>query len=120
MLKRELIPGLIVLATPPLIWAVGQFATHAPRSGPRPGGCTATVTVMLVAVLAVIAALLGHGPASLRQLLHVEAAAPGGTGGRSDDFVLAGSSYQLVVRRGQYRRKRAAGVYSFAAPRRRG
>jgi hypothetical protein len=39
MLKRELIPGLIVLATTPLIWAVGQFATHAPRSGPRPGGC---------------------------------------------------------------------------------
>lgn len=119
MLKRELIPGLIVLATPPLIWAVGQFATHAPRSGPRPGGLL-VVTVMVVAMLAMIAALLGHDPASLRQLLHVEAAAPGGTGGRSDDFVLAGSSYQLVVRRGQYRRKRAAGVYSFAAPRRRG
>ena len=30
-----------------------------------------TVTVMVVAVLAVIAALFGHGPASLRQLLHV-------------------------------------------------
>jgi hypothetical protein len=42
---------------------------------------TVTVTVMVVAVLAVIAALLGHGPASLRQLLHVSAAAPGGTGG---------------------------------------
>jgi hypothetical protein len=32
---------------------------------------TVTVTVTLVAVLAVVAAFLGHGPTSLRQLLHV-------------------------------------------------
>ena len=72
MVKRELIPGLIVLATTPLIWAVGQFAGHAPHSGPRPGRLlVVTVTVTVVAVVAVIAALLGNSPASLHQLLHV-------------------------------------------------
>jgi uncharacterized membrane protein YidH (DUF202 family) len=74
MLRRELIPGLIVLATTPLIWAVGRFASasHVPRGRPRPGRLlVVTVTVTLVAVLAVVVAFLGHSPASLRQLLHV-------------------------------------------------
>jgi len=72
MLRRELIPGLIVLATTPLIWAVGQFAGHKPRSEPRPRQLlVVTVTVTAVAAMAVIAALLGHGTASLHQLLHV-------------------------------------------------
>src|SRR5262249_54770044 len=72
MLKRELIPGLIVLATTPLIWAVGRFAGHVPRARPRPGRLLVVpVPVTLVAALAVVAALLGHGPTSLRQLLHV-------------------------------------------------
>ena len=72
MLKRELIPGLIVLATTPLIWAVGQFASHTPARGPRPGRLlVVTLTVVAVAVLDVIAAILGHSPDSLRQLLHV-------------------------------------------------
>ena len=69
MLKREVIPGLIVLATAPLVWAVGSFAT---RVRPRPRRLlVVTVTVTLVAALAVVAAFLGHGPTSLRQLLHV-------------------------------------------------
>jgi uncharacterized membrane protein YidH (DUF202 family) len=72
MLKRELIPGLIVLATTPLIWAVGRFASHGPRGRPRPGRLlVVTLTVTLVAVLAVAAAFLGHSPTSLHQLLHV-------------------------------------------------
>jgi uncharacterized membrane protein YidH (DUF202 family) len=72
MLKQELIPGLIVLATTPLIWAVGRFASHLPAQGPRPGRLlVVTLTVTAVATLAVIAAFLGHGPVSLRQLLHV-------------------------------------------------
>jgi uncharacterized membrane protein YidH (DUF202 family) len=72
ILRRELIPGLIVLATTPLIWAVGRFASSAPRGRPRPGRLlVVTVTVTLVAVLAVVATFLGHGPTSLHQLLHV-------------------------------------------------
>ena len=72
ILRRELIPGLMVLAMTPLIWAVGRFASHAPRGQPRPGRLlVVTVTVTLVAALAVVAAFLGHGPTSLRQLLHV-------------------------------------------------
>jgi uncharacterized membrane protein YidH (DUF202 family) len=67
MLKSELIPGLIVLATAPLVWAVGSYATRA-----RPGRLlVVTVIVTVVAVLGVVAAFLGHGPASLHQLLHV-------------------------------------------------
>ncbi len=71
MLKRELIPGLIVLAMTPLVWALGQFASRPARAGPRPGRLLAvTATVTVVAALAVLAALLGHSPGSLRQLLH--------------------------------------------------
>jgi uncharacterized membrane protein YidH (DUF202 family) len=71
MLRRELVPGLIVLATTPLVWAVGSVAARG-RPGPRPGRLLVlTVIVTVVAVLGVIAALLGHGPASLHQLLHV-------------------------------------------------
>jgi hypothetical protein len=72
MLKREVVPGLIVLATTPLIWVVGQVASRAPRPGARPGRLlVVTVTVTVVAVVAVVVAFLGHGPSSLRQLLHV-------------------------------------------------
>jgi len=72
MLRKELIPGLIVLATTPLVYATGRFASHVPRGRPRPGRLlVVTVTVTLVAALAVAAAFLGHGPTSLRQLLHV-------------------------------------------------
>jgi|SRR5579859_1055695 len=72
MLRKEVIPGLIVLATTPLIYVAGRFASHAPGSAPRPGRLlVVTATVTLVAVLAVIAALLGRSPTSLRQLLHV-------------------------------------------------
>jgi uncharacterized membrane protein YidH (DUF202 family) len=71
MLKREVVPGLIVLATTPLIYAVGRFATDGVRSAPRPGRLlVVTVTVTAVAVLAVLVAFLGHGPSSLHQLLH--------------------------------------------------
>ena len=69
MLKREVIPGLIVLATTPLIYAAGRFAS---RAQPRPGRLlVVTVTVTAVAVLAVIIAFVGHAPTSLHQLLHI-------------------------------------------------
>jgi uncharacterized membrane protein YidH (DUF202 family) len=72
MLKRELIPGLLVLAATPLIWAVGRFASHTSAPAARPRRLlVVTLTVTAVAALAVIAAFLGQGPVSLRQLLHV-------------------------------------------------
>ena len=72
LLRKEVLPGVIVLATTPLIYAVGQFASRVPGSEPRPRRLlVVTLTVTVVAVLAVIAALLGHGPTSLHDLLHV-------------------------------------------------
>jgi uncharacterized membrane protein YidH (DUF202 family) len=69
MLKREVIPGLIVLATTPLIYAAGRLASHA---RPRPGRLlVVTLTVTAVAVLAVIIAFVGRAPTSLHQLLHI-------------------------------------------------
>ena len=59
MLKRELIPGAIVLALTPLVWALGRLASRAAQPEPRPGR-----------MLAVVIALIGHSPVSLRQLLH--------------------------------------------------
>ena len=69
MLKREVIPGLIVLATAPLVWAVGSFAT---RVRPRPGRLlVVTVIVTAIALVAMAVVFLGQAPVSLRQLLHV-------------------------------------------------
>ena len=70
VLKGEVIIGLVVLAMSPLTWALGQFAGRAapPESLSR-RLLLVTVAVTIVALLAVMAALLGHGPASLRQLL---------------------------------------------------
>ena len=71
MLKREVIPGLIVLSTAPLVWVLGSFATRA-RPGPRPGRLlVVTVIVTMITVLAMVAVFLGHAPVSLHQLLHV-------------------------------------------------
>jgi uncharacterized membrane protein YidH (DUF202 family) len=68
MLKSEVVPGLIVLTTAPLVWALGSFAT---RTRPRPGRLlVVTVIVTLIAVLAAVAVLIGPAPVSLRQLLH--------------------------------------------------
>ena len=72
MLKREVIPGLIVLATTPLIWAVGRFASHTSAPAARPRRLlVVTLTVTAVAAVAVVVAFAGHGPVSLHQLLHV-------------------------------------------------
>ena len=71
MLKRQVIPGAIVLALTPVIWALGTFATRAMRPEPRAAQLLAvTVTVTAVALLALVIALTGHAPVSLHQLLH--------------------------------------------------
>ena len=71
MLKRQLIPGAIVLALTPLIWAIGTFASRAMRPEPQAAQLlTVTVAVIAVAVLAMVIALIGHSPVSLQQLLH--------------------------------------------------
>ena len=70
MLRRQPVAGLIVLAITPVVWALGRVAgqqlgskLHARRL------LLVTVIVTAVAVLAVAVALLGRGPASLRDLL---------------------------------------------------
>jgi hypothetical protein len=71
MLKREVVPGAIVLALTPLVWALGRVASRAAQPEPRPGRMLAvTVTVTAVAAFAVVIALTGHSPISLHQLLH--------------------------------------------------
>jgi hypothetical protein len=82
MLRADPAAGLIVLAVTPLIWALGSFVSGRPRAvgppgSPSPAGPGArprrlllvTVAVTTVAVLAVVAVLLGHAPGSLSQLL---------------------------------------------------
>ena len=71
MVKRQVVPGVIVLALAPLVWALGSYASRAVPTEPRPARLlVVTVTITAVAVLAVVIALVGHGPASLHQLLH--------------------------------------------------
>jgi len=68
MLRGEPVAGLIVLAVTPLIWALGRYvsATAPPQARARRLLLVA-VAVTGVAVLATVAALLGHGgPIRLR------------------------------------------------------
>lgn len=69
-LRTEVIIGLIVLAMTPLIWALGRFASQAARPELLSRRLLlVTVTVIMVSLLAVVAALLSHAPASLDHLL---------------------------------------------------
>lgn len=68
MLRGEPVAGLLVLAVTPLIWALGRYvsATALPETRSR-RLLLVTVAVTGVAVLATVAALLGHGgPVRLR------------------------------------------------------
>ena len=68
MLRGEPVAGRLVLAVTPLIWALGRYvsATAPPEARSRRLRLV-TVAVTGVAVLATVAALLGHGgPVRLR------------------------------------------------------
>jgi hypothetical protein len=70
LLRGELIAGLIVLATAPLIWMLGHFVSRTSRSAVLSRRLLlVTVTVTVVSLLAALAALIGRSPASLDQLL---------------------------------------------------
>jgi uncharacterized membrane protein YidH (DUF202 family) len=71
MLRREPVAGVIVLAMTPVIWALGRFVGQRPAR-PELGSrrlLLVTVIVVVVSVLAVGVAFLGHSPSSLSQLL---------------------------------------------------
>jgi uncharacterized membrane protein YidH (DUF202 family) len=71
MIRRELVPGLIVLGLTPVVWGIGRFVGHGRRPGPRPGRLLAvTATITTVAILAAVAALAGPSPGGLRELIH--------------------------------------------------
>ena len=70
MLRRQPVAGLIVLAITPVIWVLGRVASQEIGSKPHAWRLLLiTVIITLVAALAVVVALVGHGPASLRDLL---------------------------------------------------
>ena len=67
LLRRDPVIGVIVLATVPLIWALSRLATSTHPPVPHARRMLAvTVTVTLVAALAIVAAFLGHGRAITR------------------------------------------------------
>ena len=68
MLRGEPVAGLLVLAVTPLIWALGGYISAKARPEARSRRLLlVTVAVTGVAVLATVAALLGHGgPVRLR------------------------------------------------------
>jgi uncharacterized membrane protein YidH (DUF202 family) len=52
VLKKELIPGLIILATVPVIWQLGRLAHHRGRLE------LVTATIVAVALVALLVAIL--------------------------------------------------------------
>ena len=71
MLRKEPVAGLVVLAMSPLIWALGRFAG---RRAMQPEQLAwrlllVSVIVVMVAVLGLVIAFIGHGPTSLKDLL---------------------------------------------------
>ncbi len=62
MLRGEPVAGLLVLAVTPLIWALGRYVSAAARPEARSRRLLlVAVAVTGVAVLAAVAALIGHG-----------------------------------------------------------
>lgn len=69
-LRVDVIIGLAMLAATPLIWVLGTFISHDMRPEHRARRLLiVTGAVTAVALLALLGALLGHSPASLRQVL---------------------------------------------------
>jgi uncharacterized membrane protein YidH (DUF202 family) len=69
-LRPEPIVGVIVLAMAPLVWALGRFASQAvPPERLSRRLLLVTVTITTVSLLGLAAAIFGHGPASLDELL---------------------------------------------------
>ena len=67
MLRGEPVAGLLVLGVTPLIWALGHYVSATARPETRSRRLLLiTVAVTGVAVVATVAALLGHGPVRLR------------------------------------------------------
>jgi uncharacterized membrane protein YidH (DUF202 family) len=71
ILKKEPVAGLIVLAMTPLIWGLGRFVGYSPaRPELQPRRLlVVTVTVVMVSLLAMVIAFVGHPPTSLKDLL---------------------------------------------------
>jgi uncharacterized membrane protein YidH (DUF202 family) len=70
ILRREVVVGLVVLATVPLVWALGRVASHDPAGEvPSRRLLLMTLLITLVSALAAVVALVGHAPGSLDQLL---------------------------------------------------
>jgi uncharacterized membrane protein YidH (DUF202 family) len=70
VLHKEPLDGLIVLTIAPLTWVIGQVAGR--KAGPDQRSrrlALVTASVIVTAALAAIAALAGHSPANLDQLL---------------------------------------------------
>lgn len=62
MLRREPVAGVLVLAATPLIWALGRYVSaSAPPETRSRRLLLVTVAVTGVAVLAAVAAFIGHG-----------------------------------------------------------
>jgi uncharacterized membrane protein YidH (DUF202 family) len=61
MLRREPIEGLLVLALAPLIWSLGRYVSAARPQARSRRLVLITVAVTGVAILAAVAALIGHG-----------------------------------------------------------
>jgi uncharacterized membrane protein YidH (DUF202 family) len=62
MLRGEPVAGLLVLGVTPLIWALGRYVSAAARPEARSGRLLlVTAAVTGVAVLAAVAAFIGHG-----------------------------------------------------------
>ena len=68
MLRGEPVAGVLVLAVTPVIWALGRYVSGKTRPETRSRRLLlVTVAVTGVAVLAAVAAVLGHGgPVRLR------------------------------------------------------
>jgi uncharacterized membrane protein YidH (DUF202 family) len=67
MLRGEPVAGALVLAATPLIWALGRYVSStAPPQQRARRLLLVTVAVTGVAVLAVVAAVIGHGLTRVR------------------------------------------------------
>jgi uncharacterized membrane protein YidH (DUF202 family) len=70
ILRKDVVLGLVVLATVPLVWWLGRVASRASAGEAWSRRLLLmTLLITLVSVVAMVVALIGHAPDSLGQLL---------------------------------------------------
>jgi drug/metabolite transporter (DMT)-like permease len=69
VLRKDVVAGIVVLATAPVVWLVGHVMARAARPEDKSARLlVVTVSVIITAIVALLVAFLSHSPRSLEEI----------------------------------------------------